>query len=128
MSHADSFLLRDHDWATAVGLVLLMATVLGIASNQTSRWFATDSALRVHPISAAASEMVTIARLAAPHHANYPAVLTVPFAITRTQRMMVARMKHRPEAAALHDQTGKGATPRILTGLAILGASQSSNQ
>ena len=55
--------------------------------------------------------------------------MTIPFAVTRTQRMMVARVKHRDEVghhdAALSTVAKTG--PRLLTGLAILGASQSSS-
>ena len=128
MNHADGFLVRGHDWAAAVGSVLLMAMVLGIASNQ-SRWFLADSHLGAHSVAAAAHEVVTIARLAAPQHETFPPVLTVPFAVTRTQRMMVARKKQRADADSLNDRsrTSTIAGPRFLTGLALLGVSQSSS-
>ncbi len=129
MNHADSPVLHGHDWAVAAWTILVMAMVLGIVSNQTSRFFTADAQFREHSMSSAAREMATVARLTIPHHETFPAVLTIPFAITRTQRMMVTRVKHRDEAGR-HD-AGLNAVaktgPRLLTGLAILGASQSSN-
>jgi hypothetical protein len=129
MNHADSPVLHGHDWAVAAWTVLVMAMVLGIVSNQTARWFSADAQFREHSISSAAREMTTVARLAVPHHETFPAVLTIPFAVTRTQRMTVARVKHRDEAgrheAALSTVAKTG--PRLLTGLALLGASQSSS-
>ncbi len=129
MNHADNPVLHGHDWAVAAWMILLMAVVLGLASNQTLQLISADSQFRAHSISDTAQEMATVARLAIPHHDTFPAVLTVPFAVTRTQRMMVARVKHRAEAARRDDQlrSDEKAAPRLLTGLAILGASQSSN-
>jgi hypothetical protein len=129
MNHADSPVLHGHDWAVAAWTILVMAMVLGIVSNQMSRFFTADEQFREHSIGSAAKEMATVARLAVPHHETFPAVMTIPFAVTRTQRMMVARAKHRDEVAR-HD-AGLSAVaktgPRLLTGLAILGASQSSS-
>jgi hypothetical protein len=129
MNHADSQVLHGHDWAVAAWTILMLAMVLGIASNQTSRWFSADVQFREHSITSAAREMATVARLAVPHHETFPAVMTIPFAVTRTQRMMVARVKHRDETGRHDVALGAVAktTPRLLTGLAILGVSQSSS-
>jgi len=127
MNHADSSVLHGHDWAVAAWTILLMAMVLGIASNQTSPWLTADSQFREHSISSTAREVETVARLALPHHDTFPAILTIPIAVTRTQRMMVARVKHLDEAARRNDQIrGDHKTgPRLLTGLALLGAQSS---
>jgi hypothetical protein len=128
MNHAESPFLHGHDWAVAAWTITVMAIVLGLASNQTSQWFTADSQFREHSLTSTAHEMATVARLAIPHHDTFPAVLTIPFAVTRTQRMMVARVKHRTEAARRDEElrNDQKPGPRLLTGLALLG-SQSSN-
>ena len=128
MNHAESPFLHGHDWAVAAWTTTVMAMVLGLASNQTSQWFSPDSQFREHSITSAAQEMATVAKLAMPHHETFPVVMTIPFAVTRTQRMIVARVKHRTEAVRREEQlrSEQKPGPRLLTGLAILGASQSS--
>jgi hypothetical protein len=107
----------------------MMAIVLGMASNQTSLLSTSDSHFDAASMTSAAREMTTVAKLAIPHHDTFPAVLTIPFAVTRTQRMMVARVKHRAEDAHRDEQVRgeEKPGPRLLTGLALLGASQSSS-
>ena len=95
MDNADGSVLHGHDWAVAAWSILLMAIVLGIISNQTSQLFNPDAQFREHRMTSAGREVATVARLAIPHHETFPGVLTIPFAVTRTQRMMVARVKHR---------------------------------
>jgi hypothetical protein len=129
MYNADGSVLHGHDWAVAAWSILLMAIVLGIISNQASQLFNPDAQFREHRMTSAGREVATVARLAIPHHETFPGVLTIPFAITRTQRMMVARVKHRTDTASRDDQARNEpkAGSRLLTGLAILGASQSSS-
>jgi hypothetical protein len=129
MGHADSPMLHGRDWAVAAWTIVMMAIVLGMASNQTSLLSTTDSQFGAPSTTSAAQEVATAARLAIPHHDTFPAVLTIPFAVTRTQRMMVARAKHRAETIR-RDEEPRGAAkpgPRLLTGLALLGASESSS-
>jgi hypothetical protein len=101
---------------------------MGIVSNQASLLLHPDAQFREHSMSSAARQMATVARLAIPHHDTFPPVLTVPFAVARTQRMMVARVKHRVENARRDEQLrgGSKAAPGLL-GLALIGASQSSS-
>ena len=129
MNHADSPFLHGHDWAVAAWSILLIAIVLGLASIQTSQWLTSDSQFRDNSITTPAQEMATMAKLAMPHHDTFPAVLTIPFAVARAQRMMVARMKHRTDVSHRDEapQSEGKSRPQLLTGLAILGASQSSN-
>ncbi len=129
MYHAENLVLRGHDWAVAAWSILLVATVLGIASNQPSQLFSPDARLRADSITSAAKEMATVARLAVAPHDTFPAVLTVPFAVTRTQRMMVAGVKHGAEDARRteQDRSGMKAVSGFLTGLTLLGAAPSSS-
>jgi hypothetical protein len=129
MDHAHSSVLHGHDWAVAAWTIVILAIVLGMISNQILLLATADSRFGAAPMTSAAREVTTVARLAIPHHDTFPGVLTIPFAVTRVQRMMVARVKHRTEDVA-RDQQLQGEAkpgPRLLTGLALLGASQSSS-
>ncbi len=129
MSHADNLAVPGHGWAVGAWTILIAAAVLGISSNQTSQWFSVQSEFHDHSVASAANEMATVARLAVARHDTFPIILTIPFAVTRTQRMSVARVKHRAEFPQPADLSGSRLkkAPGFLAGLALIEASHASN-
>jgi hypothetical protein len=126
MYHAENPVLPGHGWASAAWSILVIAAVLGLASNQTSELISTHLQFGERSIASATWEMATAAKHAVVGHDALPIILTVPFAVTRTQRMMVARVKHRAEFARHGDlRSGLKAAPGLLAGLALIGASRS---
>ena len=127
MNHADNLVLQGHDWAVAAWTILAMAAFLGLASSQTSQLIGNNLQFGERSIASATSEMAIAARHAVGRHDALPIILTVPFAVTRTQRMMVARVKHRTEFARRVGQfpSGLKTAPGLLAGLALVGASHS---
>jgi hypothetical protein len=129
MNHADNPVLHGHGWAVGAWTILVMAAVLGLASNQTLQLISTHFQFGEGSIASATSVMPSAATPAGARHDTPPIILTVPFAITRMQQMMVARVKHRTDFAHRIDQfrSGLKAAPGLIAGLALLGASQSPN-
>jgi hypothetical protein len=123
MTHTENLVFRGHDWAVAAWSIMFVAIVLGLVSSQTSQLFGAYSQLVEGAPTSPPSQVRTVAeRYDAP-----PMMLTIPFAVTRTQRMTVATVKHRAEFANRVHQfrsTLKNA-PGLLAGLAVIGASQS---
>jgi hypothetical protein len=105
-----------------------MAAVLGLASDQTSQLISTHFQFGERAIVTAAVAVESAAQPVARYH-TLPMILTVPFALTRTQQMMVARLKQRDEITHRVGQLRSGlkAAPGLLAGLALIGASQSSH-
>ena len=128
MNHVDNPISRGQGWAVAAGTILVMAAILGIASDQTSQWIGYHFQFGERSIAAATAEVASVATHAVAHYDTPPIVLTVPFAVTRTQQMMVARVKHRAEFAHRIDRvrTSLKAAPGLLAGLALMGATSPS--
>jgi len=129
MNHADNPVSRSRGWAVAASTILLMAAVLGLASNQTSQLITSHFQFEERSIASDAKAMASAAKSAVARHDALPLVLTVPFAVTRTQLMMAARVKHRVEYARRVGQFRSGLrfAPGLLAGLALIGASHSPN-
>jgi len=129
MNHADNPVSNQRGWAVAAWTILVMAAVLGLASDQTSQLISTHFRFGERTIASAATVVESAALPAGVRYGNAPIILTVPFAVRKTQQMLVARVKHRGEFASHVSQLRGGikAAPGLLAGLALIGASQSSN-
>jgi hypothetical protein len=129
MDHGNNPISRGRGWAVAAGTILVMAAVLGIASDQTSQFIGSHFRFGERSIASASQEVASVAKHAVAGYDTLPIILTVPFAVTRTQQMMVARVKHRAAFAHRVDQfrSGLKAAPGLLAGLALMGATSSSN-
>lgn len=127
MNHADYPVASGSGWAVAAWTILVMAAVLGLASDQTSQLIRTHFRFGEHAIITAAKAVESAAKPAIARNDALPLILTVPIAITRTQQMVVARVKHRAEFARRVGQVRSAvkAAPGLLTSLALIGASQS---
>jgi len=128
MNHVDNPIPHGRGWAVAAWTILVMAAVLGVASDQTSQLISTHFQFGERSIATATKEIATVAKHAVARYDTLPIVLTVPFAVTRTQQMMLARVKHRAEFAHRVNQfrSGMKSAPGLLAGLALMGASSSS--
>jgi len=129
MDHAYNPVSRGRVMAVAAWTILVTAAVLGIVSEQTSQLISRHFQFGERAIITAAVAVESAAR-PLPKHQVFPMVLTIPFAVTRTQQIMVARLKQREELAnRVESARGrlKGA-PGLLAGLALISASQSSNR
>jgi hypothetical protein len=106
----------------------MMAVVLGLASDQTSQLLRTHFQFGERAILTAAVAVESAAQ-PVPRYHTLPMILTVPFAVTRTQQMIVARLKQRDEITHRVGQIRSNlkAAPGLLAGLALIGASQSSH-
>jgi len=100
-----------------------MATVLGILSGRASQKISDHFPFDERAIAADASAAELPAEAAVTRRHAFPIILTVPLAVTRTQRMMVARMKHRGEDTSRIRRTVSSARG-VLAGLALIGASE----
>ncbi len=128
MNHADTPVSHGHGLVVASWTIVMMALVLGLASDQTSQLLRAHFQFGESAIVTAAVAVESAAQPVARYH-TLPMILTIPFAVTRTQQMMVARLKQRDEithrVAQLH--TSLKAAPGLLAGLALIGASQSNH-
>ena len=128
MDHVDSS-ARGRGLALTACTILIIATVLGLASDETSRLLGKHFQLGERAIASAA----VVVETAAPstlRAQNLPMILTIPFAVTHTQQVMVARLKQRAEFAQRISQVRyrAKAAPGLLASLALIGASQSGNR
>lgn len=128
MNHEDNP-SRGRGLALAACTILIVATVLGLASDETSRLLGKHFQLGERAIASAA----VVVETAAPstlRAQNFPMMLTIPFAVTRTQQVMVARLKQRTELAQRISQvrTRVRTAPGLLAGLALIGATQNGNR
>lgn len=126
MNHASYAVLRGHSWGGGWMAMVAMGT-LAIVAMQTSQLIGTN--LRSDEASAASAES-SQPLSSDPAVARYdalPMVLTIPFAVTHTQQVMVARLKHRSDFAKriARFRGGLKDAPRLIAGLALIGASQS---
>jgi hypothetical protein len=124
MNHADFPVSRERGLAVGAWTILVMAAILGLASNQTSQLLATHFQFGERAVTSAAIVVETAAEPMLSKHQTFPMILTVPFAFTRAQQM-VARVKQRDEFAHRTNQVRSGfkGTPALLAGLALIGAS-----
>jgi len=124
MNHADFPISRERGLAVATWTTLVFAAILGLASSQPSHLLATHFQLGERAVTSAAIVMETAAEPMLSKHQSFPMFLTVPFAFTRAQQM-VSRLKQRAEFARRTSQVRSGlkATPALLAGLALIGAS-----
>jgi hypothetical protein len=127
MNHADNLVLTAHGWAVGAWTILVMAAVLGLATNQTLQLISAHFQSGERSIASATSITPSAAKPVGARYDTPPIILTVPFAVTRTQQMMVARAKHRADFAHRVDRfrSGLKAAPGLIAGLALLGVSQS---
>lgn len=128
MNHANNPVSRGRALAVTVWTIMVAAVVLGIVSDQTSQLISRHFQFGERAI-VTVEVAVESATKPLPKHQVLPMILTVPFAVTRTQQMMVARMKQREVIAGRVENVRgrlKGA-PGLLAGLALISASQSSN-
>jgi len=126
MYQADNAAIPGRGWAEGAWTILVMATVLGLLSGQASQMIADHFPLGARALgSDARAAESPIGRVVARHDA-LPIVLTIPLAVTRTQRLMVAQMKHQGKIGAHPGRIRRGITSarEMLTGLALIGASQ----
>lgn len=126
MNHAGNAVERP--WGLALGLwmMIVVGAVWVPANIQNSRLLQTNFADLGHSVAGAWNEAAVTAQPSTTSYEALPIVLTVPFAVTRTQRMMVARLKHRPDYAnrAIKFRAGLKTSPSFLASLALLQASQ----
>jgi hypothetical protein len=126
MDHADIAIIDGRGWAVGAWTILVMAVILGLASDQTSQLIDSYFSFGASSVVSTARVAVTPSTYAIARHGEVPIVLTIPLAVTRTQRMMVARLKHHRDFA--HRSAGlRGelkSAQGLLAGLALLGASQ----
>jgi len=127
MNYVESTLLRNRGSHAGLLMVVALLIVFGFIATQNAQWLNAFSHVNDRSVFASASAN-TVA--ASPNHANYnalPIILTVPFAVTRTQQMMVMRLKRRQIATHIAKLPGiKGATG-LIAGLALIQAVQSSS-
>jgi hypothetical protein len=128
MNHAEP-VSRGQGWAVAAWTILVMAAVLGVASDQTSQLITSHFQFGKPSIEFAPKPVASVAKHAVTPYDTLPIILTIPFAVTRTQRMMVARAKHRAEFAHRLGQARSDlkAAPGLLAGLALMGVSSSNH-
>lgn len=126
MNHAHNPISRGRAVAVAAWTVLVTAAVLGITSNDTSQLISAHFRSGGQSFAVAAEAVAEAATEPATRHDTLPIVLTIPFAVTRTQQMMVARLKHRAELAHRMElvRANLKSAPGFLAGLALIGASQ----
>ena len=124
MNHGDNP-SRGRGLALAACSILIMATVLGLASDETSRLFGKHFRFDEHAIASAAVLIETTAPAIGRAH-TFPMFLTIPFAVTQTQQIVVARLQQRAQIAGRVSQVRSRirSTPGLLAGLALIGASQ----
>jgi hypothetical protein len=126
MYQADNAAMRGRGWAEGAWTILVMATVLGLLSGQASQMISDHFPLGASALRSDASAAVSPIGPVVARHDALPIVLTVPLAVTRTQRLMVARMKHQGEIAARPGRIRRGVASAqgLLAGLALMGAAQ----
>ena len=124
MNHADFPVPRERVLAVGAWTILVMAAVLGLASDRTSQLIASHFQFNEGALTSAAIVMETAAEPMLSKHQTLPMFLTVPFAFTRAQQM-VARLKQHDEVAHRTSpvRSRLEARPALLAGLALIGAS-----
>jgi len=128
MNHVDNP-SRGRGLALAACSILIMATVLGLTSDETSRLLGKHFPFGERAI-ASAAVLVESATPATLRAQNLPMILTIPFAVTHTQQVMVARLKQRAQLAQRVTQVRSRikTAPGVLASLALIGATQNGNR
>ena len=126
MYQADNALGRGRGWAVGAWTILVFATVLGLLSSQASQLIGERFPFGGRVLGSNASAAESPLRLQVARHADLPIILTVPVALTRTQRTIVARMKQDGELDAHPGRvrSALGSARGLLAGLALIGAAQ----
>ena len=129
MNHAGNAVERPWGWALGLWMIFVITAVWGSANLQNSRLIQTNLADLEHSLVSAWNEGAVTAQLSTTRYDALPIVLTTPFAVIRTQRMVVARLKHRADFAsrAMKFRASMKSSPSLLTSLALLQASQYSH-
>jgi hypothetical protein len=124
MNHGD-IPSRGRGLALAACTFLIMATVLGLTSDETYRLLGRHFPVGQRAI-ASAAVVVESATPVIGRAQTFPMFLTIPFAVTRTQQIMVARLKQRAQFAQRVSQVRSriNTAPGLLASLALIGASQ----
>jgi hypothetical protein len=126
MYHADIAAERGRGWAEGAWTILVMATALGLLSGQASQLIGEHFPFGARALQSDARAAETpIGPLIARHDA-LPIILTIPLAVTRTQLLMVARMKHQGESGEHPGRIRRGlaSAQELIAGLALMGASR----
>jgi len=126
MDHADIAVIDGRGWAVGTWTILVMAVILGLAGDQTLLFISDHFPFGSRTIASSVGAAVTPDTSAGARYGKFPLILTIPLAVTRTQRMMVARLKHHREFAEHHGRIRRElkSAQGLLAGLALLGASQ----
>jgi hypothetical protein len=126
MNHAGNAVERPWGWALGLWMIIVITAVWSSANIQNSRLMQTNFAELGHSVVAAWNESAVTAQLSTTRYDALPIVLTTPFAVIRTQRMAVARLKHRTDFAnrMTKFRGSLKSPPSLLTSLALLQASQ----
>jgi hypothetical protein len=126
MYQADNAVMQGRGWAVGAWTILVMATVLGLLSGQASQMIGEHFPFGAAALGSDARAAVWPVGGGGARHEALPIILTIPLAVTRTQRMMVARVKHQGEADEHAGRIRRGirSTRGLLAGLALMGASQ----
>jgi hypothetical protein len=129
MNHAGNAVERPWGWALGLWMIIVITAVWSSANIQNSRLMQTNFADLEHSIVGALNAGAVTAELTTTRHDALPIVLTTQFAMIRTQRMMVARLKHRTDFAnrVTKFRDNFKTSPNLLTSLALLQASQYSH-
>jgi hypothetical protein len=126
MYQADNAAMQGRGWAVGAWTILVMATVLGLLSGQASQMIGDHFPFGAHALSSDARAAVWPVGAGGARHEALPIILTIPLAVTRTQRMVVARVKHQGEIGAHVGPIRRAlsSTQGLLAGLALMGATQ----
>ena len=108
-------------------IVLVMATALGLLSGQASQMISDHFPFGAHALQSDARAAETPIGPMIARHDALPIILTIPLAVTRTQLLMVARMKHQGGIGEHPGRIRRGlaSAQGLLAGLALIGASRS---
>jgi hypothetical protein len=126
MNHAGNAVERPWGWALGLWMIIVITAVWGPANIRNSRLFQANFPAIDQAVADAWNADAVSSRLDTASYEALPIVLTIPFAVTRTQRMMVAKLKHRSDFAnrAVKFRTGFKSSPSFVASLALLQASQ----
>jgi hypothetical protein len=129
MNHAGNAVERPWGWALGLWMILVITAVWAPVNLKNSRLMQTNFADLEHSLVSVWNESAVTAQLSTTRYGALPIVLTTPFAVIRTQRMVVARLKHRADYAsrAMRFRAGVKSSPSFLASLALLQASQYSH-
>lgn len=130
MNHPDNLVYQRRAWLSAGAMILMMAAVLGLASDQTLLLIARHFQFGERSIASSTKAMTSAAKPIVAHRGAPPVILTVPFATTRTRQIMEAGVKHRAEFARRvgNFRSRQRSALRLLVGLALVGTSRSPNR